>query len=396
MANEQRPKSPSFFVDMMSYLHATGHGRFFKRREAEHITLENSEEPDGQGGGDERIYFGEKSDLLYCNTSSLVKIQFNGTSDTTFNFIDMDIETDAHLDDFPALPIDCAVVLNHNLEGMTWSLGARDTTDTTSLWSFDNCGDLVNSANPTPYNGFTIRLKDETFTTKDAKRLYFYVSNLATNIGQRYIGACFFGKSYVPKIDPEIKMSREFDGIRVKNNMGGFGQPTINHLGTPNWSGHNAWELWDYPSIQGTTTIWPMENPQSNHVATFQESPTKNLGRLGRRRWEIKFKHIGESDLFSSIEQSNWDSFDGNQQFPNREETFTETSMSNPLLEEENFLSRLWIPTLGGSIPFVFQPNTENNNPDQFAVCTIDRQSLTIVSLAPNLYQISFSISEAW
>ena len=59
-------------------------------------------------------------------------------------------------------------------------------------------------------------------------------------------------------------------------------------------------------------------------------------------------------------------------------------------------MSRLWIPTLGGTIPFVFQPNTENNNPDQFAICTFDRHSISISTLAPNMYSISFSISEVW
>ena len=263
------------------------------------------------------------------------------------------------------------------------------------MWSFGNCADLVNSTNDTPYNGFSIRLKNETYYTTDSSRLFLYFANNSASIGHRYMGAFFFGKTWTPNIDPKVTMSREFDGIKVSKTKGGFSHHNINYLGNPLWSGHNAWELWDYGL--DPTLVWPMENPNYTQQQMFVEDDKRNLGRLGRRKWTISFTHIADYDLHTALEQTNWNSFNGTQIYPdNSEETFTAKGYDNPILQEDNFMSRLWIPTIGGSIPFIFQANTENNSPDQFAICMIDKHSINISTLSPNIYSISFNISEVW
>ena len=391
MANEQRPKTPRFFVDMMSYLHATGHGKFFKRNDSEHT--DDLVLLDGNGNGSNAIYFGEKSDLLYCNTSSLVKFQLaQSGAYTLLNYEDI-LEDGTTGDSCPTLPIDCCVVLNHNFEGLGWVAGGKDAAD--SLWTFSNCADLINSSNGTPHNGFTIRLKDETFYTTNVLQLFLSFAQGSSSVGHRYMGAFFFGKSWTPNIDPKVTMSREFDGIKVSKTKGGFSHHNVNYLGNPLWSGHNAWELWSYPANPALT--FPMEDPNDSQQEMFVEDDKANLGRLGRRKWTISFTHIADYDLHAALEQTNWNSFDGNEFYPdNSELRFTQKGYNNPILEEDNFMSRLWIPTLGGTIPFVFQANTEYNSPDQFAVCTFDKHSISILTLAPNMYSISFNISEVW
>ena len=45
---------------------------------------------------------------------------------------------------------------------------------------------------------------------------------------------------------------------------------------------------------------------------------------------------------------------------------------------------------------FIFQPDNTNNNPDQFAICTLDQNSFKIERAAPNVYNISMKIKEVW
>ena len=80
------------------------------------------------------------------------------------------------------------------------------------------------------------------------------------------------------------------------------------------------------------------------------------------------------------------------------------------LLDDDNFFSQVWQKTLGGTIPFIFQPDapvlnttTEppqyeggNNNPDQFAICRIANNSLKATQTAFNVYDISLKIEEVW
>ena len=370
----QRPKTPRFFVDMMSYLHATGHGEYFVRRDEDHSV----------NPIDNQIYHGEISDLLYCNTSSNIKFQLNGTT-TLFNYKDYNGKK------FPKLPIDCLVMLNHNLQGTTVTGGGHTTVP---QFTFGQSNSLINWNSPIEYNGFSIKLLPTTeYITPETQRLFCYFYQNSNNKGQRYIGNYFFGKTYTPTQDPKVTMTREFDGISVSKTKGGFSYHNINYLGNPLWNGHNAWELWKYPLGLSAS---PNENPDSTQQPMFTEDKKTNLGRLGRRKWTISFTHLAEYDLYAALEQTNWNSFEGTDLYPESTEDFTTKSYDNPILEEDNFMSRLWIPTLGGSIPFLFQPDDEVNSADQFAICTFDKHSISITPKAPNVYTITFNINEVW
>jgi len=66
------------------------------------------------------------------------------------------------------------------------------------------------------------------------------------------------------------------------------------------------------------------------------------------------------------------------------------------LLTDDNFFSQVWHKTLGGTLPFIFQPDSSNNNPDQFAICKFKDNSLKATQSAFNVYDISLSIEEVW
>ena len=69
---------------------------------------------------------------------------------------------------------------------------------------------------------------------------------------------------------------------------------------------------------------------------------------------------------------------------------------TNTLLTDDNFFSQVWHKTLGGTLPFIFQPDNSNNNPDQFAIAKFDPNSLKATQSAHNVYDISLKIEEVW
>ena len=63
---------------------------------------------------------------------------------------------------------------------------------------------------------------------------------------------------------------------------------------------------------------------------------------------------------------------------------------------DSSFMGVVMEKTLGGALPFVFQPNGNNNSPDQFAICQIDQGSFQFKQVAHNVYDISLKIREVW
>ena len=67
----------------------------------------------------------------------------------------------------------------------------------------------------------------------------------------------------------------------------------------------------------------------------------------------------------------------------------------NPMLSDDSF-NFVWNCTLGGTLPFIFQPdNSETgNNPDRFSICTFRDNTLSVKQVAFNTYTLSITIDE--
>jgi hypothetical protein len=119
-----------------------------------------------------------------------------------------------------------------------------------------------------------------------------------------------------------------------------------------------------------------------------------------RKESQLTFDFVSETDVFGALEQSNILPFDGSSTFPESTEDFTtmgyDTIWDNPLLFDDNFISRVWIPTLGGTIPMIVQLDDTNKNPDNFAIVTIKQNSFKVTPKAPNLYTFSMTLEETW
>ena len=72
------------------------------------------------------------------------------------------------------------------------------------------------------------------------------------------------------------------------------------------------------------------------------------------------------------------------------------TGFEYNLLSDDNFFSQVWHKTLGGTLPFLFQPDKDNNNPDQFCIARFKKNSLKATQTAHNVYDISLDIEEVW
>ncbi len=63
---------------------------------------------------------------------------------------------------------------------------------------------------------------------------------------------------------------------------------------------------------------------------------------------------------------------------------------------DDSFMGLVFQKTLGFTLPFIFQPDSNNNSPDQFAICKIDNKSLRIKQSSFKKYDISLTIREVW
>ena len=70
------------------------------------------------------------------------------------------------------------------------------------------------------------------------------------------------------------------------------------------------------------------------------------------------------------------------------------------VLDGEDFFSAVWNKCGALGLPFIFNPqgggSKPNNNPDQFAICRFDMDSLQVKQVAYNTYTISLKIRECW
>lgn len=391
----QQPKTPRFFIDMASYLHATGHGEYYVRDDDEHADTPT----------DHKIHYGDKSDLLYCNTASLVKFKGRdvGGSNTSQKIINYRATSG---NGFPTMKIDCLVALNHNFEDMSISFSGTKYSGAGCM-SYVSAHSLVNWGGPIYQNGFSIRKKNTPdIIDQDVEKIHLKYGSSSWVTGERYIGALFFGKTYTPpeNCNTIVSMSRIFDGIRQNTTRGGYIHNNVQYTGSQLWSEHNPWELWDYSTSPKYTQLVENYIGEAGTQPMFVKDNKRKTGNLGRKEWTINIKSIREDDIFPAYESTSMYPFEEDSAYPFSDLydtqggfTFEESGFKeNPSLLEDNFISRVWHPTLGGSIPFLFQPDKDNNSLDQFSICIIDRNSISLRPVAPSIYDLNFTVKEVW
>ena len=357
-------KTPRFYVDIPTFLHATG-----------------------ELGWDD--YYGG-AELLYMNPSNPY---INDTqSDFEFGI--------GHLEDNnpkTSFPINFCALLNHNLASDTSTfttlaykgLVEEDESDT-RLERMDGYQNVLNSTvqnNNPEFNGTSIW----TFTEVDAYWRAFGLYFVDTPDDYPHqLGSFVVGRYWDAPHSPDLSltMSRRFDGIKRQKTINGKTLANIYYDSPTEWTMHNPTDgTYPYPPFEldlPTTTDPPI---------LYGQRAKSGLGRKGLRSWKLTFSYISESDMWIDNEVSNTLINDSE-----------ESSYANPMLSDDSF-NFVWNCTLGGTLPFIFQPDGPqydssgdkiqgNNNPDQFSICTFRGNSLSVKQVAHNTYSLSITIDE--
>ena len=202
-------------------------------------------------------------------------------------------------------------------------------------------------------------------------------------LGDATVGAVSVGIQYTMPHSPDLKLSMEIemDGVKTVNASGGGTISNIKNTGNPLWvNGNNK------------------TNPFDVYEDTLDVTQT-GARRNGRKSWNLKFSYMSETDLFSSnfkggnyTEHPNDSTYNNSDLNP--EGGASEGSLAFNIETDDSFYAQVWNKTLGGALPFIFQPDSNNN--DDFYICRFDQDSLRISQSAYKVYDISVKIIESW
>ena len=226
-------------------------------------------------------------------------------------------------------------------------------------------------------NGFSLAIGNNA-DDLSTNRIAFRVEGNTYSYGETYkMGSFLYGTFYDMPHSPDLNLTigYEMDGVKKIRTKAGNDLINYQYLRPPKWGDRAAWEM---------------------------NSTDHQLARTGRRFWDLSFTMIENSDIFSEL--SNIYDYTGIQNWSG------EYQYTN-LLKGNSFYSQVINKTCGGILPFVFQPKggavlegdpaevnlkSSNNNPDQFAICKLDMDSIKLKQSANGVYDFSIRVKEVW
>ena len=303
---------------------------------------------------------------------------------TTYNTIDGFYYT--ALGSNPVIDYNYIFMLGHNAHSQlidhTWTTSGQE-------WSFfgDRGGDdyidlsaQVNGGWYTlpAYDGWTLH----TWNTLESDFTYwvFGWDNSTTGAPPLSVASFSMGRYYDMINAPNLSLTMDIEYGSTKEVTAYNGATFSNTMWSsqPKWGNLGAWELND-----GNTAL-------------------QSLSRSGRRVWQLTFSYMDDGSLWGSNQSLTFGAYVNEvSELTFDEEDIDYSSPSNGaftynLLTDSNFFSLVWSRTLGGTLPFVFQPDNKNFNNDGFAICRFRDNSLKATQTAVNVYDISLVIEETW
>ena len=274
----------------------------------------------------------------------------------------------------------------------------RIGSNAVTLYDIINTEDSVGNNKP-PHNGFSI-----------AKFIgYDTIDNCYFTGGITKVGSIVIGTYYDIPHSPELNltMTREMDGVNRIRTKGGNDLINYKYTKSPLWG----------------DTLAPWELGISS--ATYKNTVYQRYSRVGRRTWDLSFSHLDGNDVFGSNQSlgvpmnsenpptayapiyTGGNMTGGSYPFEGYEEGdlyLQNEGQSNEysagfnynLLTDNNFFSQVIHKTNGGQLPFIFQPDNNNNNPDNFAICKLDMDTFKFDQVANGVYNIKLKIREVW
>ena len=200
------------------------------------------------------------------------------------------------------------------------------------------------------YEGFSIA----SFNGIDISNQNFISTWLATgnSLGSMVVGT-YYNMPHSPHLN--LKLSYGYDGVKTTQAKNGATLSNAMYTKPADWWNGGAWQLGSVP----------------NH-------------RTGRRIWDLQFSYLADSDIFPDNASTSFLSGDEQDDFDFN------------VLHDNDFFSAVWNKTLGNALPFIFQPDKNNSNPDQFAICKFVNDTLQYERISHNIYNIRLKIQEVW
>ena len=195
----------------------------------------------------------------------------------------------------------------------------------------------------------------------------------------------FAGRTYDMPHSPDlkVKLSYDYDGIKNITSKGGATLSNAMYTKPADWGDRGAWQL---------------GNDSSGN-------PLSNL-RSGRRVWDLSFSYLSSTDVFPVNANTSYTATLQDQDaagYASGDFNANEDEFTSNVLDGTDFFSEVWNKTMGGHLPFIFQPDggggvagAGNFNPDQFCIARFDMKSLQYDQVANNVYNVKLKIRESW
>jgi|10_taG_2_1085330.scaffolds.fasta_scaffold07992_6 hypothetical protein len=190
-------------------------------------------------------------------------------------------------------------------------------------------------------------------------------------------GSVLYGTYYDMPYSPDLSLNlnREYKGTSTITTYNGSSFSNTIWTKPPKWGALPAWELSYHAELD-----------------KYILKPSKS----GRRVWDLKFSFVSDNDIFSSNESIGKEGTLITTDLGYEEDDIGDVGFKYNLLTDDSFYSQVWHKTLNGTLPFVFQPDKDNSNPDQFAICRFVDNSFKVEQSAHNIYNVSLKIMEVW
>ena len=159
-----------------------------------------------------------------------------------------------------------------------------------------------------------------------------------------------------------LTIKHEYDGIDTTETLGGSTLSNARHLGARDWGNAGAWQLDGDPNF-----------------------------RTSRKSWDLTFSFLKDTSIMPRNASTGY--------WSETDEGYSDSHAPNDsfninLVTGTDFFSAVYNRCCGSHLPFLFQPDKDNNNPDQFTICKFVGNSLQVRQMTPNLYQVKVKIRE--
>tara|TARA_Y100000592_G_scaffold56984_1_gene89310 strand:- start:1234 stop:2322 length:1089 start_codon:yes stop_codon:yes gene_type:complete len=174
--------------------------------------------------------------------------------------------------------------------------------------------------------------------------------NFATDL---VIGGIMFGKyiDWPHPMDVNLTTAYDYDGTTLHNSVGGSTYSNASFYGPPSWSVTNPW-------VNTTTSN---QNTYGFHR------------RYGRKKHNLNFSHIADTDLFSADQTA----------YPN---FYTGSDLH----------SQFYNKIIGQHIPFLWTLDKDSNTSGDYGLYRLANSSFTARQVGSRVFDVSLDLIESW